>query len=52
MDEEVERHRLIRDSLEWELKALRNRLLNVENLTEHEDLENANDEEIRTQISR
>lgn len=52
MDDEVERHRLIRDSLELELKALKQRLLTVENLTENVDSENTNVEHTENQISR
>ena len=52
MDAEVERHRLIRDSLELELKALRQRLLTVENLTENVDSENKDVEYLENQISR
>ncbi|XP_037494827.1 kinesin-like protein KIN-12C [Jatropha curcas] len=42
MDEEVERHRLIRESLERELQALRHRLSTVENFTDIMDSENRN----------
>lgn len=35
MDEEVERHRLISDSLETELQALKERLLLVDNMPEN-----------------
>ncbi|XP_062108915.1 kinesin-like protein KIN-12C isoform X2 [Humulus lupulus] len=52
MDDEVERHRLSRDSLELELKALKQRLLNVENLTEDVDSENSNVEHSENQIYR
>lgn len=52
MDDEVERHRLIRDSLETELKALRQRLLMVESLTENVELESADVEQTQNQISR
>ncbi|KAJ6720892.1 KINESIN-LIKE PROTEIN KIN-12C ISOFORM X1 [Salix viminalis] len=41
MNDEVERHRLIRDSLELELRTLRQRLLTVENTTDIADSENA-----------
>lgn len=34
MGEEIEKHRVIRDSLELELQGLRERLLTVEDLTE------------------
>ena len=40
MDEEVGRHRLISDSLEIELQALKERLLLVENLPQHADSDN------------
>ncbi|KAF9674332.1 hypothetical protein SADUNF_Sadunf10G0116300 [Salix dunnii] len=41
MNDEVERHRLIRDSLELELRTLRQRLSTVENTTDIADSENA-----------
>lgn len=34
MEEEVEKHKLTRDSLEFELQALKERMLTVENFTE------------------
>ncbi|KAJ8766501.1 hypothetical protein K2173_022560 [Erythroxylum novogranatense] len=40
MSEEVERHRLMRDSLEMELRCLRHRLSTVENLSDVMDSEN------------
>ncbi|KAF3456467.1 hypothetical protein FNV43_RR01117 [Rhamnella rubrinervis] len=52
MDDEVERHRLIRDSLELELQSLRQRLSTVENLTENVDSQNTNAEQTQTQIFR
>lgn len=52
MDDEVERHRLIRDSLELELKALRQRLSTVENLTENVDSESTDVKQSQNQISR
>ena len=52
MDEEVERHRLIRDSLELELQALRQRLASVENFTENVDSGNSNVEHTEEHISR
>ena len=52
MDEEVERHRLIRDSLELELQALRQRLASVENITENVDSGNSNVEQTEEHISR
>ncbi|GAV71636.1 Kinesin domain-containing protein/Kinesin-relat_1 domain-containing protein [Cephalotus follicularis] len=51
MDEEVERHRLIRESLELEIHALRHRLSTVENLTGIMDTENRNGEQA-DQLSR
>uniref|UniRef100_A0A7N0TKP3 Kinesin motor domain-containing protein n=1 Tax=Kalanchoe fedtschenkoi TaxID=63787 RepID=A0A7N0TKP3_KALFE len=39
MDEEVKRHKSIRDSLELEVKSLRQRMLTVETLTENMDPE-------------
>ncbi|KAH7520915.1 hypothetical protein FEM48_Zijuj08G0196300 [Ziziphus jujuba var. spinosa] len=48
MDDEVERHRLIRDSLELELQALRQRLSTVENSAGIVDSDNINAEQ--TQI--
>ncbi|KAM7279737.1 hypothetical protein ACFE04_006871 [Oxalis oulophora] len=41
MDDEIERHRLMRNSLEAELQALRRRLSAVENLTDIMDSENS-----------
>ncbi|KAJ6718444.1 KINESIN-LIKE PROTEIN KIF11 [Salix purpurea] len=41
MNDEVERHRLIRDSLELELRTLRQRLSTVENTSDIADSENA-----------
>ncbi|PRQ39572.1 putative plus-end-directed kinesin ATPase [Rosa chinensis] len=52
MDDEVERHRLIRDALELELQALRQRLSTVENFTENADSENTKAEEDEDLISR
>ncbi|XP_060959954.1 kinesin-like protein KIN-12C isoform X1 [Cannabis sativa] len=52
MDDEVEQHRLSRDSLELELNALKQRLLTVENLTEDLDSENLNVEHSENQIYR
>ncbi|PON64835.1 Kinesin-like protein [Parasponia andersonii] len=52
MDDKVERHRLIRDSLELELKALKQRLLTIENLTENVDSNTTNVEQTENQISR
>ncbi|KAL3727874.1 hypothetical protein ACJRO7_032594 [Eucalyptus globulus] len=42
MDHDVEKHRLIRDSLEKELQGLRKRLAAVESFTEYQDLASAN----------
>lgn len=44
MDEEVERHRLIRNSLELELQALRQRMLTVESFTENTNVEQTEDQ--------
>ncbi|KAM1066242.1 hypothetical protein ACFX1X_021953 [Malus domestica] len=52
MNDEVERHRLIRDALELELQALRHRLYTVENFGEHMDSENINGEQAEDLISR
>ncbi|TQD96897.1 hypothetical protein C1H46_017502 [Malus baccata] len=52
MNDEVERHRLIRDALELELQALRHRLYTVENFSEHMDSENINGEQAEDLISR
>lgn len=52
MNDEVERHRLIRDALELELQALRHRLLTVGNFSENVDSENMNSEQAENLISR
>ncbi|KAK3190165.1 hypothetical protein Dsin_029726 [Dipteronia sinensis] len=52
MDEEVERHRLIRNSLELELQAFRERLSTVENFPDIVDSENINAEHSEDQMSR
>ncbi|XP_050372198.1 kinesin-like protein KIN-12C [Argentina anserina] len=52
MDDEVERHRLIRDALELELQALRQRLSTVKSFTENADSENTKTEEDEDLISR
>lgn len=52
MDDDVERHRLIRDALELELQALRKRLSTVENFTENAVSENTKGEEDEDMISR
>lgn len=44
MDEEVERHRLIRNSLELELQALRHRMLSVESFAENTNVEQTEDQ--------
>ncbi|XP_057475426.1 kinesin-like protein KIN-12C isoform X2 [Actinidia eriantha] len=45
MEEEVEKHKLVRDSLELELHALKQRMLTVENFTENMGSENSNIEQ-------
>jgi len=52
MKDEVERHRLIRDSLELELRTLRQRLSTVENITDIADSENANSVQKEDSITR
>lgn len=53
MGEEVEGHRLIRDNLELELLALRERMLTVENFSDNMDSENSNfQQEAEDQISK
>lgn len=52
MDEEVERHQSIRDSLEMEIQALRRRLSTVENFTDIVDSENSNSAQNEDLISR
>ncbi|KAL0376306.1 UNVERIFIED_CONTAM: Kinesin-like protein KIN-12C, partial [Sesamum calycinum] len=52
MEEEVEKQRLIRDSLELELQALRHRLLTVEGLTESMVSENSNTALLEDRLSR
>ncbi|XP_056168163.1 kinesin-like protein KIN-12C isoform X2 [Syzygium oleosum] len=42
MDQDVEKHRIIRDSLEKELQGLRKRLATVESFTENQDLASVN----------
>lgn len=44
MDEEVERHRIMRDSLELEIQALRQRLSTVENYAENRESEHSTSE--------
>lgn len=52
MDDDVERHRLIRDALELELQALRKRLSTVENFTENAVSESTKGEEDEDMMSR
>lgn len=52
MEEEVEKQRLIRNSLELELQALRERLLTVEDLTECMSSDNSCSAVIEEKISR
>lgn len=53
MREEVEGHRLIRDTLELELLALRERMLTVENFSDNMDSANSNcEQEAEDQISK
>ncbi|KAL8481206.1 hypothetical protein ACS0TY_027650 [Phlomoides rotata] len=52
MEEEVEKQRLIRDSLELELQALRERLLTVEDLTECMSSDNSCSAVFEEQFSR
>ncbi|KAH6808567.1 phragmoplast orienting kinesin 1 [Perilla frutescens var. frutescens] len=52
MDEDVEKQRLIRDSLELEIQALRDRLLTVEDLTESMTSENSCAAVFEEQLSR
>lgn len=44
MDEEVERHRLVSNSLERELQALRQRMLTVEFFSENTNVEQTEDQ--------
>ncbi|XWS14274.1 hypothetical protein CRYUN_Cryun36dG0108600 [Craigia yunnanensis] len=52
LDEEVERHRLIRNSLEHELQALRDRLSKVDNFADFVYSVNSNAEQTEDLISR
>ncbi|XP_058076722.1 kinesin-like protein KIN-12F isoform X2 [Magnolia sinica] len=53
MGDDVERHRLMREDLELELQALRQRMMTVENVTENFDAENSSVEErVECQMSR
>ncbi|XP_022760764.1 kinesin-like protein KIN-12C isoform X2 [Durio zibethinus] len=52
LDQEVERHRLIRNSLEHELQALRDRLSKVDNFSDIVDSVNSNAEQNENLISR
>lgn len=51
MEEEVERHRTLRDSLEAELHDLRERLLMVESITEDLDSKSSDGELSENQFS-
>lgn len=42
MDQDVEKHRIIRDSLEMELQGLRKRLARVESFAENQDIASVN----------
>lgn len=52
MEVEVDKQRLIRDSLELELQGLRHRLLMVEDLTESMASENSSTSLLEDQLSR
>lgn len=53
MEEEVEKHKLTRDSLEFELQALKERMLTVENFTEIMGSDNSDvDQQPEDQLSR
>lgn len=52
MDEEVERHQLMRDSLELEIQSLRQRLSTVESFPDILDSGNTNTEHTEDQMSR
>ncbi|KAJ7955308.1 Kinesin-like protein [Quillaja saponaria] len=52
MDEEVGRHRLIRESLEVELQAFRQRLLTIERLPQNTDSESTSVQQAEGKISR
>lgn len=53
MEEDVEKHELIRESLELELQALKSRMLTVENFTESMGSENSNvEQQPEDQLSR
>lgn len=53
MDEEVDRHRIMRDSLEMEIQALRQRLLTVESYAENRESEHSTGERpAEDQLSR
>lgn len=52
MEEDVEKQRLIRDSLELEIEGLRDRLLTVEDLTESMSSENSCAGAFEGQLSR
>lgn len=52
MEEDVEKQRLIRDSLELEIEGLRDRLLTVEDLTDSMTSENSCAAVVDEQLSR
>lgn len=52
MEEEVEQHHMIRESLELELQALKERLLTVENFTEKLELKNSGSQLTKDQFPR
>lgn len=53
MEEEVEKHKLTRDSLEFELQALKERMLTVENFTEVMGSDNSDvEQQPEDQLSR
>lgn len=52
MDEEVERHRLNRDSLELELQALKQTFSSVENFSDNVDSKQSNAEQPEEYMSR
>ncbi|XAR56945.1 hypothetical protein NMG60_11024920 [Bertholletia excelsa] len=52
MEEEVEKHKFIRDSLELELQALKQRMITVENFTEIMGSENSSFEQSEDYLSR
>lgn len=53
MEEDVEKHKLTRDSLEFELQALKERMLTVENFTEIMGSDNSDvEQQPEDQLSR